>query len=54
MKRKYWSAENMAEKIFFRDVTGNRLSGHYARNIYLKVTLKITVSLILATSKIPY
>ena len=38
----------------FTEVTGNRLSDHYARNIYIKVSLKIAVPWILLTSKILY
>ena len=32
-----------AEKPFFTEVTGNSVSDHYARNIYIKVVLKIAV-----------
>ena len=34
--------EHVSEKLF-REVTGSRVSDHYARNTYLKVFLKITV-----------
>ena len=40
--------------MFFTEVTGNRVSDHYARNIYIKVSLKIAVPWILLTSKILY
>ena len=40
--------------MFFTEVTGNRLSDHYARNIFIKVPLKIAVSWILLRSKILY
>ena len=35
------------EKHFFSEVTGNRVSDHYARNIYIKVFLKVAVPWIL-------
>ena len=38
--------------MYFTEVTGNRVSDHYARNIYIKVSLKMVVSWILWTSKI--
>ena len=44
----------MAEKILFREVTGNRVRDHYVRNTYFKVLLKIAVPRILAISIIPY
>ena len=37
--------------MFFTKVTGNRVSDHYARNIYLKKYLKVAVPWILLTSK---
>ena len=40
--------------MFFTEVTGNRVSDHYARNIYIKVSLKIAVLWILLTLKILY
>ena len=35
--------DNISEKRFFTDVTENRVSDHYARNIYIKVSPKIAV-----------
>ena len=35
----------------FREVAGNRVSDHYARNIYIKVSLKVAAPWILLTSK---
>ena len=49
-----YKANNIPEKRFFTEVTGNRVSDHYARNIYIKVSLKIAVPWILLTSKILY
>ena len=49
-----YKANNIPEKRFFTEVTGNRVSDHYARNIYIKVSLKIAVLWILLTSKILY
>ena len=33
----YRKADNIPEKRFFTEVTGNRVSDHYARSIYIKV-----------------
>ena len=35
--------------MFFTEVTGNRVSDHYARNMYITVSLKIAVPWILVT-----
>ena len=47
-------AKNIPEKRLFTEVTGNRVSDHYARNIYIKVSLKIAVPWILLTPKVLY
>ena len=47
-------ADNIPGKLFFTEVTGNRVGDHYARNIYIKVSLKVAVLWILLTSKILY
>ena len=51
-KKKNCKADNIPEKSFQTKVIGNRVSDHYARNIYLKVYLKIAVPWIILTSKI--
>ena len=38
--------------MLFAEVTGNRVGDNYARNIYIKVSIKIVVLCILLTSKI--
>ena len=38
--------------MLFTEVTGNRVGYNYARNIYIKVSIKIAVLCILLTSKI--
>ena len=38
--------------MLFTEVTGNRVGDNYARNIYIKVSIKIVVLCILLTSKI--
>ena len=43
-----------AGKVFFTRATRNRVSDPYARNIYIKVFLKIAVLFILVTLKILY
>ena len=40
------------QRTFFTQVTGNRVSDHYARNIYVKVFLEIAVLWMLVPSKI--
>ena len=35
--------DNNIAHILFTEVTGNRVSDHYARNVYIKVFLKIAV-----------
>ena len=45
-------ADNIPGKRFFTEVTGNRVTDHYARNIYIKVSVKVAVLWILLTSKI--
>ena len=47
-------ANNIPEKRFLREVTGKRVGDHYARNIYVKVSLKIAVPRILLTLIILY
>ena len=42
------------EKSFFTEVTGKRVSCHYARNIYIKIFLKRAFLWILLKSKILY
>ena len=44
----------MANKNLFKELTGIRVSDHYARNIYLEVFLKTAVPWILVTAHIPY
>ena len=39
-------------RTFFTQVTGNRVSDHYARNVYIKVFLEIAVLWMLVPSKI--
>ena len=39
---------------FFTEVTGNRVSDHYTRNIHIKVFLKTAVLWILLTSEVLY
>ena len=46
-------ANNVPEKRFFIEVTGNRVSDYYERNIYIKASL-IVVPWILLISKILY
>ena len=38
--------------MLFTEVTGNRVGDNYARNIYIKVSIKITVLCILLAPKI--
>ena len=45
-------ANNIPQKCSFTEVTGNRVSDHFARNIYIKVSVEIAVSWILLTTKI--
>ena len=45
-------ANNIPQKRSFTEVTGNRVSDHFARNIYIKVSVEIAVSWILLTTKI--
>ena len=40
--------------IFFTDITGNRVSDHYARNIYITVFQYIAVPVMLMSSEILY
>ena len=47
-------ANNIPEKCFLTEVTGKRVGDHYARNIYIKVSLKIAVPWILLTLIILY
>ena len=47
-------ADNTARETFFTEVTGNGVSDHYdhyARNIHIKVFVKIAILCILVTSK---
>ena len=46
-------ANNIADN-FFTDITGNRVSDHYARNIYITVCQYIAVPVMLMSSEILY
>ena len=50
----HFASRTHSRETLFTEVTGNRVSDHYARNISRKVSLEIAVPWILLTSKILY
>ena len=51
-KMENWKSDNIPEKRFLQKLLEIRVIDHYARNIYIKVSLKVAVPWVLLTSKI--